>query len=73
MENYEDTALTEEELDNVVGGEGRTFRYEFKDGKYKCSIYKKDKVIGHMDVGENKWNDFVKRLLDGNDSVEKIK
>ena len=73
MNNNEDFIMTEEELDNVVGGENRTYYYELKTNKkgsyYRCLIYKDGVNTGKTNIPANRWEEFLKILADNKDSA----
>ncbi len=63
MSINEEEILTDEELDEVVGGNGRTYYYELihseKGDYYHCEIYQDGLRVGQKSVGADRWNDFV--------------
>ncbi len=76
MNNNQDSFLTDEELEEVVGGFGKRYEYELiennqKGNYYKCYIFKDGVQIGTTNVGVNKWDEFTKRLIKRGDTCVK--
>ena len=70
MENYdEDVIMTEEELDDVVGG-GRKFTYDLVHGP-KGDYYKCVEVDGfkRISIGADKWDKWVDLCKKRGDSL----
>ena len=67
MKNYQDALLTDEELENVVGG--RTYEYEYvndteKGDYYRCTTYD-DGTSTTISIPASEWDNWINNLNQG--------
>ena len=68
MSTNEEEILTDEELDEVVGGNGRTYYYELIHSEkgdydyYCCLVYENGVQVGKKSIVADRWNEFVDRV-----------
>ena len=77
MSNNEDVILTDEELDDVVGGGSRVYKYELKHHPtkgdyYFCTIFTDGLRTGTRGVGADKWEAFQKKVMKSGATFEKM-
>ena len=67
MNNNEEVFLTDEELDEIVGGGSRVYKYELchndkKGDYYRCYIYTDGLPTGTRNVGVDRWAEFQEKV-----------
>ncbi len=78
MKNINDSILTDEELDKVVGGNGITYEYKLitddpKGDYYQCNIYENGNFSGTTNIGTNEWDEWVNKVTSNGDTIIKMK